>query len=133
MPTLWPQELQHNIFFLSFNVSQSLFKHIPIESVIPSNHLILSPSSPPALNLFQHKGLYWQQNLEFYLFPSSFTDIKLTNHTVLTLRCIAQWLISWNDYHNNFSGPPTCLTDTKKKSFSLKTLLTTFIYNIQHC
>ena len=34
---------------------QSLLKFMSMESVMPSNHLILSPPSPPALNLFQHK------------------------------------------------------------------------------
>ena len=29
-----------------------------IESVIPSNHLILSPPSRPAFNLSQHQGLF---------------------------------------------------------------------------
>ena len=41
---------------LSFTISWSVFKLISIESVMPSNHLILSPHSPPALNLFQHHG-----------------------------------------------------------------------------
>ena len=43
---------------LSFTVSQSLFKLIiSIESVMPSNHLILCHSFPPALDLSQHQGL----------------------------------------------------------------------------
>ena len=37
--------------------SQSLLKLMSIKSVMASNHLILSSSSPPALNLFQHQGL----------------------------------------------------------------------------
>ena len=41
---------------LSFTISQSLLKLVSIESVMPSNHLILSPPSPPALNLSQHQG-----------------------------------------------------------------------------
>ena len=32
-------------------------KFMSIESVMPSNHLILSPSSPSAFNLSQHQGL----------------------------------------------------------------------------
>ena len=38
--------------------SQSLPKLMSIESVMPSNHLILSSLSPPALNLSQHQGLF---------------------------------------------------------------------------
>ena len=40
---------------LSITNSQSLLKLIAIESVMPSNHLILCP---PALNLSQHQGLF---------------------------------------------------------------------------
>ena len=44
---------------LSFATSQSLLKLMSAESVIPSNHLILSPPfSPPALNLAQHQSLW---------------------------------------------------------------------------
>ena len=38
---------------LSFTISQSLLKLMSIESEMPSNHPLLSPS-PPALNLSQH-------------------------------------------------------------------------------
>ena len=38
--------------FLSFTIFWSLLKLKSIELVMPSNHLILSPPSPPALNLF---------------------------------------------------------------------------------
>ena len=50
--TPWATALQAS---LSFTVSLSLLKFVSIESVMPSNHLILSPSSPLALNLFQLK------------------------------------------------------------------------------
>ena len=46
---------------LSITNSRGLLKLMPIESVMPSKHLILSPSlspSPPALNLSQHQGLF---------------------------------------------------------------------------
>ena len=42
---------------LSFTSSQSLLKLMPIESVMPSSHLILSSPSPPAPNPSQHQGL----------------------------------------------------------------------------
>ena len=38
---------------LSFTVAQSLIKLMSIELMMPSNHLILSPPSPPALHLSQ--------------------------------------------------------------------------------
>ena len=43
----------------SITNSQRLLKLMSIESVMPSNHLILSSSpSPPAFNLSQHQGLF---------------------------------------------------------------------------
>ena len=45
--------------YLSFTVSWSLLRLMPTELVMPSNHVILwHPSSPPALNLSQHQGLF---------------------------------------------------------------------------
>ena len=51
-----------------------------IESVMPSNHLIMSPPSPPAFSLSKHQGLFqWVSSshqvakvLEFQLQPQSF-------------------------------------------------------------
>ena len=43
---------------LSITNSRSLPKLISIESVMPSNHLILLSPSRPALNLSQHQGLF---------------------------------------------------------------------------
>ena len=42
----------------SLVISWSLPKFMSFESVMPSNHLTLSPSSPPAFNLTQHQGLF---------------------------------------------------------------------------
>ena len=50
----WTAECQAS---LSFTISWSLLKLMSTESVMPSNLFILSPSSYPALNLSQHKGL----------------------------------------------------------------------------
>ena len=43
---------------LSFTISRSLLKLMSIESVMPSNHLILSSPSPPAFSVSQHQGLF---------------------------------------------------------------------------
>ena len=44
---------------LSFSISQILLKLMSIESVMPSNHLLLCcPLSPPTLNFSQHQGLF---------------------------------------------------------------------------
>ena len=52
----WTAECQA---FLYFTISQSMLKLMSIESVMPSNHLILSSPSPPAFNLSQHQGLFY--------------------------------------------------------------------------
>ena len=43
---------------LSFTIFRSLLKLMSIESVMPSNHLILSSPSPPALNHSLHQSLF---------------------------------------------------------------------------
>ena len=48
----------------SFTISRSLLKLMSIESVLPSNHLVLCFSpSPPAFNLSQHQGLFYESTL----------------------------------------------------------------------
>ena len=51
--SLWPHKQGQKAHQapLSFTVSQSLLRFMSIESVMPSEHLILSSPSPPALNL----------------------------------------------------------------------------------
>ena len=43
---------------LSFTISQSLLKLMSVESVMPSNHLILCCSFSPVFNLSQHQSLF---------------------------------------------------------------------------
>ena len=65
------------------SLSQRLLTLMSTESVMPSNHLILPLSSPPALNLSQHQGLFqWVSSLhqvakvlEFQLQHQSFQYI----------------------------------------------------------
>ena len=65
---------------LSITNSQSLLKRVSIESVMPSNHLILLSPSPPTFSLSQHQGLFkWVSSshqvakvLEFQLQHQSF-------------------------------------------------------------
>jgi len=56
--TSWTRARQAS---LSITNSQSLFKLMSIESVMPSNHLILSSPSPPAFNLSQYQSLPMSQ------------------------------------------------------------------------
>ena len=43
---------------LSITNSRGLLKLMSIDSMMPSNHLILSTPFPPAFNLSQHQGLF---------------------------------------------------------------------------
>ena len=53
--TPWTATSQASLFFIIY---QSLLRLMSIESVMPSNHLILLPSYPPALSLSQYQGLF---------------------------------------------------------------------------
>ena len=55
--SLWPPWTAACQDSLSFTLSWSLLKPMSIDSVMPSNHLILC-HSPPSLNLSQHQGLF---------------------------------------------------------------------------
>ena len=56
LPPPWTAARQAS---LSFTISWSLLKLMSIESVMPSNHLILChPPSPPAFSLAQHQALF---------------------------------------------------------------------------
>ena len=72
---------------LSINNSRSLLKFMSIELVMPSNHLILSSTSPPAFYLSQLQGLFKRVSsshqvakvLEFQLQHQSFQGICRTD------------------------------------------------------
>ena len=71
---------------LSITNSQSLLKLMSTESVMPSNHLILSSPSPPTFNLSQHQSLFKlvcsshqvAKVLEFQLQHQSFQYASMT-------------------------------------------------------
>ena len=79
--SLWPHKLQHTKF-LSFIVSQSLLKLMSIESVMPSNHLILCcplfllPSVFPRIRVFSNELVFcisWPKcrSFSFSISPSN--------------------------------------------------------------
>ena len=80
----WTAALQAS---LSITNSQSLLKFMSIESVMPSNHLILLSPYPPTFSLSQHQGLFkWVSSshqvakvLEFQLQHQSFQWIFRTD------------------------------------------------------
>ena len=56
--TPWIAACRERQASLSFTISQSLLRLMSIASMMPSDHLILSPPSPLAFSLSQHQGLF---------------------------------------------------------------------------
>ena len=83
--SLWPHGLQHTRLPLSSINSRSLLKLTSIESVMPSNHLILCHS---------------------LLMPSIFPSIRVfSSELVLRIRCPKFWSFSFNIRPSNeYSG-----------------------------
>ena len=81
---------------LSITNSQSLLKLISIESVMPSNHLILSSPSPPAFSLSQHQGFFqWisssHDSPEYWCFSFSINPSNAYSELI-------SFRISWLDF-----------------------------------
>ena len=101
--SLWPNELQH---VLSFTISQSLFKLLSIESVMPSNHLILCH--------------------HLFLLPSVFLSIRFfSSEWALHIRRSKYWSFSFSiSPSSEYSGfislridwSPCCLRDSQESS-----------------
>ena len=88
-----PQTAAHQAS-LSITNFQSLLKLMSIESVKPSNHLILSSPSPPAFNLSQHQGLFkWVSSLHQV---DKILEFQLHIYRVHHVKCQAGWSTSWN-------------------------------------
>ena len=79
---------------LSITNSWSLLKPMSIESVMPSNHLILSSPSPPAPNPSQHQGLFqWVSSLhEVSKYWSFSLSISLSNEHPGLILFSMNWL-----------------------------------------
>ena len=85
--SLWPHELQHTRSPWSITNSRSLFKLMSIESVMPSNHLILCGP--------------------LFLLPSIFPSIRVfSNESALRIRWPKYWSFSFSiSPSNEHSGP----------------------------
>ena len=79
-PTLWTPWTAARQVSLSFTISQSFLKLIPIESVMPSNRLILChpllllPSTLPSIKIFSNElavCIRWPKHWSFSISPSN--------------------------------------------------------------
>ena len=92
---LQPMDAAHQAS-LSFTISQSLPKLMSIESVMPSNHLILlSHPSPPAFNLSQHQGLFQWVGSSHQ--AARLLEIQLQHQSFQWIFRIDSFMIDWFD------------------------------------
>ena len=120
---------------LSITNSRSLLKLMPIESVMPSSHLILSSPSPPAPNPSQHQGLFQWVNsshevakvLEFQLQHQSF---QWTPRTYLLQDGLVESPCSPRDSQESSPTPQFFAQGPSKSPFSFHLLIS--VYQVSH-
>ena len=96
---------QHASLF--FTISWSLLKLMPIESVMPSNHLILSSPSPSAFNLSQHQGHFqWVASLHQVAKVLEFQFQHQSFQCIYRVDFLQDWLV-WS---------PCCPRDSREFS-----------------
>ena len=105
---------------LPFTISQSLLKRMPIESVVPSNHLIpchslfLLPSISPSIGVFSneftlHISLpkYW--SLHFSISPSNeYSELISYRIDLFDFLAVQRTLKSPLQHHNSKASIPGC-------------------------
>ena len=102
--TPWTAALQAS---LSFPLSRSFLTFISIESMMPSNHLIPSPSSPPSLNLSQHQ--------RFFQWVSSSHQVANTLELQLQHQSF-QWIFRFGFLLDWLVWCPCCPRDSQESS-----------------
>ena len=91
---------------LSFTISQILLKHMSIESVMPSNHLILCcPLAPPALSLSQSGSFPVSQ-----IFTSGGCEVSELQHQS------SQWIFRVDFLLDGLVSSPCCWRDSQEAS-----------------
>ena len=107
---------------LPFTISQSLFKLMSIESVMPSSHLVLCrplllpPSIFPRIRVFS-KALTWPLLRIMCLFIGELSGSRV--QLCITVSSSHTWLLStWNLASLCTSTDPRCNTDEPKKMLS---------------
>ena len=80
---------------LSSTLSQNLLKFMSTESVIPSNHLSLPHTSPPALNLFQHQGLF--QGVDSFIMCPKYSSFSFSISPSNEYSGLISFRVDWFD------------------------------------
>ena len=104
---LRPKELQHARLPCPFTISQTLFKLMFIESVMPSNHLVLChplllPSVFPSIRVFSSESALhnrWPKYWSFSISPSSSGLISLRIDGLISFQ--SKRLSSLLQYHSS--------------------------------
>ena len=98
---------------------QSLLKLMSIESVMPSNHLILlSSPSPPTFNLSQHQGLFWWVGLSHQV--AKVLEIQHQHQSL-------QWIFRIDFLNTGKTIVLTIQTFVRKLMFLLLNMLSRFV------
>ena len=102
---------------------QSLLKLMSIESVMPSNHLILLPTSPLALDLSQHQGLFQWVSSSHQV--AKVLKLQLQHQSF-------QWIFRTDFLSDGLVGSPCSPRDSQKSSTpqfkSINSLVLSFLY-----
>ena len=92
---------------LSISNSQSLLKLMSIESVMSSNHLLLSSLSLPTFNLFQHQGLLQWVSSSHQV--TKILELQLQHQSF-------QWLFRTDFLQDGLVGSPCSPRDSQESS-----------------
>ena len=92
---------------LSSAISRSLCKFTFIESLMPFNHLILSPPSPPAFSLSQHQGLFQWVSSSHQM--AKVLEIQLQHQPL-------QWIFRVDFFQDWLVWSPCCPMDSQESS-----------------
>ena len=109
--SLQPHRLQHASASLSINNSRSLLKLMSIESVMPSNHLILyhtlllPPSIFPRIRVFSNESVLRGRWPKYCSFCFSVTSSVLCV-AILYSMCLLKLKLSFNFNSREFPGSP---------------------------
>ena len=102
--TPWTTACQASLFITN---SWSLLKLMSIESVMPSNHLILSSPYPTTFNLSQHQGLFKWVSSSHQV--AKVLELQLQHQSF-------QWIFRTDFLWDGLVGSPCCPKDSQDSS-----------------
>ena len=114
--SLQPHGLQHTRLPLSFTISQSLLKLMSIESVIPSNHLILCHSLLLLLSIFPSIRVFSNDSDLLIRWPK-YWSFSLKNQSFRWTSGLISFRTDWFDFLLSKGLPRVFSTTIRKHQF----------------